>query len=163
MNSDGDESSEAQKSSERLSEGTSADGWKNPSSEEIKDLLSHARRIAVVGLSPDPARPSNGVAAYLLDQGYEIVPINPRVSEVFGLPSYPDLASAPGPFDIVDVFRRSDSALDIVRQALNVEAPAIWLQEGVISPEAFALGRSSGCMMIMDRCILKEHSRLVNN
>jgi predicted CoA-binding protein len=150
-------------SPEGFSRSASSDGWENPSSQEIEELLKRTRRIAVVGLSPDPAKPSNGVAAYLRDQGYEIVPINPNTKEVFGIPSYPDLASAPGEFDIVDIFRRSADALEIVKQAIAIGAPAIWLQEGVISPEGFKLGLEAGRMMIMNRCILKDHNRLMSD
>ena len=137
--------------------------WENPTSEEIEELLRTARRIAVVGLSSDPGRPSNGVADYLLTHGYEIVPINPFEVEVLGRKAYPSLKDAPGPFDIVNVFRRSQHAPDIVAQAKQLGIKTVWLQEDVISPEAFAFGQAAGMTIIMDRCMLKEHLRLIEN
>ncbi len=134
--------------------------WSNPEPDEIEELLENAKRIAIVGLSSDPSRASNGVGAYLLSQGYEIIPVNPNEVEPLGLKAYPDLASIPGRIDIVDVFRRSEYAPEIVRQALRIGASAVWLQEGVVSPEAYALAKESGMTIVMDRCMLKEHSRL---
>jgi len=134
--------------------------WTNPTADEIETLLENAKRIAIVGLSADPSRASNGVGAYLLSQGYEIIPVNPKETEPLGLKAYPDLASVPGRVDIVDVFRRPEFAPDIVRQALEIGVGAIWLQEGVVSPEAYALATEAGMTIVMDKCMLKEHSRL---
>lgn len=135
--------------------------WRNPSSHELEELLRSSKRIAVLGLSSNPARPSNGVAAYLQAQGYEIIPVNPKESEILGQKTYPDLASVPGKIDIVDVFRRSEFAPAIVEEAARIGARAVWLQEEVISPLAFNRGLEAGLTMIMDCCILKEHSRLL--
>lgn len=134
--------------------------WSNPDSEELEILLERSRRIAVVGLSSDPSRPSNGVAAYLLSQGYEVIPVNPNETAPLGLAAYPDLGSIPGKVDIIDVFRRAEYTPEIVRQAIALGAPAVWLQEGIVSLEAYQLAKESGLTIVMNRCILKEHSRL---
>ncbi len=143
------------------SDSENSQDWSNPSSDEIEKILERSHRIAVVGLSSDPARASNGVAAYLLSQGYEIIPVNPKETSPLGLQAYPDLASVPGKIDIVDVFRRSEFAPEIVRQAIAIGASAIWFQEDIISPEAFKLAKESGLTVVMNLCMLKEHVRLV--
>ncbi len=134
--------------------------WSNPDSDEIEALLERSHRIAVVGLSADPSRPSNGVAAYLLSQGYEIIPVNPKEATPLGIQAYPDLASVPGKIDIVDVFRRAEFAPEIVREAIAIGASAVWFQENIVSPEAFWLAKDSGLTVVMDLCMLKEHVRL---
>lgn len=136
-------------------------GWKNPSDEDIAKLLRSVRRIAVVGLSSEPSRPSNGVSAYLLANGYEIVPVNPHENEALGFKAYDKLSDVPGKIDLVNIFRRSEFALEVVREAIKIEARAVWMQEDVISPEAFDLGQKSGLIMVMDRCMLKAHGRLL--
>ncbi len=126
-------------------------------------LLAAAHRIAVVGASPDPARPSHGVMAYLLAQGYDCVPVNPRADEVLGRPSFPDVAAAvaaTGPFDIVDVFRRPEAAPDIAREAVATGCRALWLQLGVISAEALRIASAAGLPVVMDRCTAIEHRAL---
>ncbi len=140
-------------------DGDRDDQWVNPDPDEIQELLEKSKRVAVVGLSSDPSRASNGVAAYLLSQGYEIIPINPKETEALGIEAYPDLASVPGKIDIVDVFRRSEFAPEITRQAIAIGAKAIWFQEGVVSVEAFELAKEAGLTVVMDRCMLKEHVR----
>ena len=135
-------------------------GWENPSADEIKKLLENSSTIAVVGLSSNPDRASNRMAGYLLNKGYRVIPVNPNEDDIWGLKAYPDLKSVPEKIDIVDVFRKPGDALEIVKQAIEVSAKAVWLQETVISPEAFYHGKQAGLMMVMDRCIFKEHSRL---
>lgn len=128
-----------------------------PQSDPITDLLKRARRIAVVGLSNSPLRPSHGVAAYMQTQGYHIVPVNPNVQEALGEKSYPSLLEVPGKVDVVNVFRRSEYVDEIVEQAIQVKVPAIWLQEDVINEAAARKARQAGIFVVMDRCILKEH------
>lgn len=134
--------------------------WENPPQSEIKRILKNSRRIAVVGLSSKPSRPSNGVAAYLLKQGFEIIPVNPNETKALNLRAVSDLTSIEGRVDLVNVFRRSENALPVVEEAIKIGAPVIWLQEGVISTEAYGKAKSAGVTIVMDRCILKEHSRL---
>ena len=132
---------------------------------EARELLAAARRIAIVGASPDPVRPSNGVMSYLLAAGYTCVPINPSVPEVLGQKAYPDLASAvsaDGRFDIVDVFRRPDAAPEVARQAVETQAGALWLQLGVVSWEAARLAAAAGLPVVMDRCTKIEHQAMRN-
>ncbi|HEY8425169.1 MAG TPA: CoA-binding protein [Limnochordales bacterium] len=122
-------------------------------------ILKDARTVAVVGLSPDPSRPSHVVASYLKRQGYRVVPVNPTVSEVLGERSYPDLRSVPEPVDVVDVFRRPEHVPAIVEEAIAIGAKAVWLQEGVVHEEAAQRARQAGLRVVMDRCMLKEHQR----
>lgn len=137
--------------------------FQNPGDQEIKDLLTQSKTIAVVGLSDKPERDSYRVAQYMQEQGYRIIPVNPRVKEVLGEKAYPDLAAVPGPVDIVDVFRRSEEAPGVVKEALLLKPAAVWLQLGVISEEAAALAREQGVPVVMNRCIKIEHSRLLGS
>lgn len=129
--------------------------------DSIFDLLSRAKMIAVVGLSDNPMRASHGVAAYMQQQGYKIVPVNPQISEVLGEKSYPSLLDVPSDLvkqvGLVDVFRRPEFVGEIVEQAIQLKIPAIWLQEGVINERAAEKARRAGMFVVMDRCILKEH------
>ncbi len=126
----------------------------------IEKILSEAKTIAVVGLSPKPDRPSFGVASYLQRQGYRIIPVNPTVDRVLGETSYPDLLSVPERIDVVDVFRRPEEVPPVVDQAIRVGARAVWMQEGVVNEAAAARAEAAGLEVVMDRCILKEHRRL---
>jgi len=125
----------------------------------IEKILKESKTIAVVGLSPDPARPSHGVARYLQTQGYRIIPVNPFVEEILGEKSYPDLASVPEEVDVVDIFRRSRHVPAIVEAAIAKGTSAVWMQEGIVHQEAAARAREAGLMVVMDRCMLKEHRR----
>ena len=127
--------------------------------EDIRKILSEFRTIAVVGLSSDTFRPSNSVSAYMRKNGYKIIPVNPNESEVFGTKSYPDLTSIPEKFDRVNIFRRSEEAGKAVDEAISLGAKAVWLQEGVIDSKAAQRALDAGLMVVMDRCILKEHLR----
>lgn len=134
--------------------------WENPPQSEIERILKNCRRIAVVGLSSKPSRPSNGVAAYLLKQGFQIIPVNPNETEALNLRAVRDLSSIEGRIDLVNVFRSSKHTLLVVEEVIKIGAPVVWLQEGVISIEAYRKAKSAGVTIIMDRCILKEHSHL---
>jgi hypothetical protein len=127
--------------------------------EVIQRILDECRTIAVVGLSSDPTRPSYGVARYLQQRGYRIIPVNPNEREVLGEPAYASLAEAPEKFDLVDIFRRSDEAGDHVDEAIRLGAKAVWLQESVIDEAAAERAAEAGLLVVMDRCILKEHMR----
>lgn len=121
-------------------------------------ILLSARTIAVVGLSPDPRRPSHGVARYLQRTGYRIVPVNPNVDQVLGERSYPSLREVPVPVDVVDVFRRSEFVGPIVDDAIAIQASAVWLQDGVIDQVAAERARASGLDVVMDDCIMRRHA-----
>jgi predicted CoA-binding protein len=126
-------------------------------------LLARAHRIAMIGASPRENRPSHGVMRYLLDHGYEVVPINPGCDEIFGRRSYPSLqeaTDATGPFDVVDVFRRPEHTPDIARAAVATRAGALWLQLGVVNWEAARIAHEAGLPVVMDRCTAIEHRRI---
>ena len=127
----------------------------------IERILRECRTVAVVGLSPNPARPSHGVAAYLQANGYRIVPVNPMIDEVLGERSYPDLEAVPFPVELIDVFRRSQEVPPVAEQAIRVGAVALWMQLGVIHHEAAARAAEHGLDVVMDRCTAIEHRALV--
>ena len=127
----------------------------------IAELLKSSRTIAVVGLSGKRFRPSYGVAEYLQRSGYRIIPVNPQETEVLGQKCYPDLDSIPEPVDIVDIFRRSEHVPEVVEAAIRIHAKAVWMQEGVVHEEAARHAQEAGLQVVMDRCILKDHRRLV--
>jgi predicted CoA-binding protein len=124
------------------------------------EILNSSRTIAVVGLSPQPDRASYRVARYLKEQGYRIVPVNPRAKEILGEPCYPNLGSIPGAVDAVDIFRRSEEVTAVVEEAIRIGAKAVWMQEGVIDEAAAARAGEAGLLVVMDRCMLKEHRRI---
>ena len=127
---------------------------------EIFEIINKYNSIAVVGLSDNPMRPSYQVAAYLIDAGYKIFPVNPNCKEILGLECYPDLNSIPVKIDIVDVFRRPEHVGNIVKKSVEIGAKVIWLQLGVINHEAALKAQSLGLKVIMDRCIKIEHRRI---
>lgn len=128
-----------------------------PQSDAIADLLQRSKTIAVVGLSCNPLRPSHGVSAYMQSHGYRIIPVNPLIEECLGEHAYASLLDVPEKIDIVNIFRRSEFVGAVVDQAIQLEVPAIWMQEDVIDEEAAEKARLAGIFVIMDRCILKEH------
>jgi predicted CoA-binding protein len=134
---------------------------KNPSDAEIRDLLTRYRRIAVVGLSDKPDRPSHGVAAYLQRVGYEVTPVNPTIHEALGVAAVPSLREAPQPVEIVDVFRRPEDVPPVADDAIAAGAKVLWLQEGIVNEAAAAKARAAGMTVVQDRCMFKEHRRLV--
>jgi uncharacterized protein len=123
-------------------------------------LLSTAKTIAVVGLSHRRHRPSFGVSEYMQQHGYRIIPVNPLEAEVLGERAYPTLDEVPEKVDIVDVFRRSEFVPEIVDAAIRIGAKCVWMQEDVVHEEAATRARAAGLLVVMDRCILKEHRRL---
>jgi len=125
-----------------------------------EEILNSSRVVAVVGLSPKPDRPSYNVANYLKENGYKIIPVNPKAGEILGEVCYPDLSSIPEPVDVVDIFRRSEEVLAIVEEAIKIRAKTVWMQEGVINEPAAARAREAGLLVVMDRCMLKEHRKL---
>ncbi|MCK5436610.1 MAG: CoA-binding protein [Desulfobulbaceae bacterium] len=128
---------------------------------DIADILKKYRTIAVVGLSPKPARPSNEVAGYMIEAGYTIIPVNPGQTEILGRKCYPDLISIPDSVDVVNIFRRSEDIMPIVDDAVRINASVVWMQLGIVNEEAAARARSSGLTVIMDRCIKVDHENLV--
>jgi predicted CoA-binding protein len=132
-----------------------------PSDAVLREILTSHPVIALVGASTRPERPSHRVMRGLLEQGYPIVPVNPHEREVLGLPCYPDLHAVPRRIDLVDVFRRSEATPPIARAAAEVGARVLWLQLGVVSDESAAIAREAGLIVVMDRCTMIEHDRLI--
>ncbi len=129
--------------------------------ETIERLVRESRTVAVVGLSDNPARPSFGVARYLVRAGLRVFPVNPALTSWQGLPAYGSLADVPEHIDIVDVFRRSEHVPAVARDAVSAGADALWLQLGVISVEGATLAADGGLDVVMDRCLAVEHREVV--
>jgi predicted CoA-binding protein len=125
-----------------------------------RDVLEKYHTIVVVGASSIPEKPSHWVSEYMISQGYRVIPVNPDEEEVFGVPCYPNLQSVPEPVEFVDVFRRPQFCADVVRDAIEVGAKVVWLQQGIVSNEAKRLAEEAGIAFLQDRCVLAEHRRL---
>ncbi len=133
------------------------------SDDQMKQLLLECKTIAVVGLSDKPHRDSFKVAEYMQNQGYRIIPVHPRVSEVLGEPAYKTLADIPDQIDLVNVFRKSEETPAMVEQAIPLKPRAIWLQLGIANDEAAAIAKAADMDFVQDRCIKVEHARLFGN
>ena len=133
-----------------------------PEDRELRALLGEAHTIAVVGLSSKPDRPSLGVAGYLQDHGYRIVPVNPRETEVLGERAYPTLRDIPSdvPVDVVDVFRRAEDTPEVARDAVAIGAKVLWLQADIVNEEAYRIASEAGLDVIMGVCIRTTKQRL---
>jgi predicted CoA-binding protein len=125
----------------------------NPSDPELKQLLTDATTIAIVGASSNPDKESYGIMQKLQRSGYRVIPVNPRETEVLGERSYPSLVDVPERIDIVDVFRRAEDTPGIADQAVTIGAKALWLQTGIVSEDAAARAKAGGLTVVMDRCI----------
>jgi predicted CoA-binding protein len=126
------------------------------SSADIETLLK-MHVVAVVGCSPNPARPSHQVASYLIDIGYRVIPVHPGHDEILGEKCYASLADVPEPVDVVDVFRRAEFVPEIVRQAVAIKAKGLWLQDGIDAPEAVETARKSGLTVVVNDCLMRQH------
>jgi predicted CoA-binding protein len=126
---------------------------------EVIRRLVNARRIAVIGVSPDPSRPSHYVTEYMQSVGREILPVNPTISEVLGLKVYASLAEIEGPIDLVNVFRLPKFCGQIAKEAAAVGAKGLWLQSGIISPEARETAKAAGMDYVENHCLMVEHRR----
>ncbi|HET7657237.1 MAG TPA: CoA-binding protein [Bacillales bacterium] len=130
----------------------------NPTRAEIKNILRKNKRIAVVGLSDKPYRASYGVSKAMKEAGYEIVPVNPNIDEVFGIKAVDSLKDVSGHVDIVDVFRRSEFLPGLAKETVEIGADVFWGQLGVFEEETFDYLKQNGVTVVMDRCIKVEHS-----
>ena len=126
---------------------------------EIKDIFTF-KKIEVVGMSRHSNKAAHFVPKYLLEQGYDVTPINPIADEILGKKSYPNITSVADPIDIVDIFRPSEQVLPVVQDAIKIKPKVIWLQEGIHNLEAEELARKHGIKVIYNRCMLAEHQRL---
>jgi uncharacterized protein len=131
------------------------------SDEMMKEILLSARTVASVGLSGNEEKVSNGVGAYLLEHGYEVIPVNPTTDEILGKKSYPDLSSVPEKIDVVQVFRRPEDVPPVVDEAIKVGAKVVWMQEGIVNEEAAQKAREAGIQVVMDACMRATHKRLI--
>ena len=136
------------------------DPFRNPDDATIRALLERVRRVAVVGLSPKAYRDSHRVARYLLEHGYEVVPVYPREEEILGQKVYRHVQDVPVPVDLVDVFRRSESLPEVIDDVLAAKAGGLWLQLGCIDEAGARRAREAGLAVVMDRCLMVEHRRL---
>ncbi len=126
----------------------------------IIKILSESKTVAIVGISDKPDRPSHKVAKYLKEHGYKIIPVNPRLKEVLGEKCYANLTEIEVRVDVVDIFRKPEDINPIVDSAISIGAKTIWMQEGITNDEASDKAEAAGLMVVMNRCMLKEHSRL---
>lgn len=126
----------------------------------LRRVLTAYKRVAIVGLSANWSRPSYFAAKYLLDHGFEIIPVNPKHQEILGQKCYPDLRSIPTPVDIVDLFQRPERIPPFVDDAIAIEARLVWMQLGIVHEEAAQKARDAGLEVIMDRCMKIEYARL---
>lgn len=124
-------------------------------------VLREYRNVAVVGLSPDPEKASYGIAKYLAEHGYNIIPVNPNVQEILCRKSYPDLSSLHEKVEVVEIFRRSEYVIPIIEEAIKIGAKVVWMQEGIVNEEAAARAREAGLLVVMNKCMFKEHRRLI--
>ena len=129
--------------------------------EQVKELVQESKRIAIVGLSNKPDRDSYRVAEYLINHGYEVIPVNPTIDEVLGKKAVATLKDIEGQVDSVDVFRRADQVMPVAEEAVAIGAKALWLQLEVVNEEAAKFASDKGLKVVMDRCIKIEHKRLV--
>src|SRR3954464_11220924 len=130
----------------------------NPSDQQLKQLLTDATTIAVVGASSNPDKASHGIMQKLQRAGYRVIPVNPRETEILGERSYPSLIDVPERIDIVDVFRRAEDTPAIADEAVTIGAKALWLQTGIVSEDAAARAKAGGLIVVMDACVGATHS-----
>ena len=123
-------------------------------------ILKSFRNVAVVGVSANPDKPSNKVFKYLTENGYNVIPVNPTIGEVQGKKCYASLSAIPEKVEVVDIFRKSEDIPPIVEEAIKIGAKAVWMQEGIINKPAAKKAKSAGLLVVMDKCMRKEHMRM---
>jgi predicted CoA-binding protein len=138
-----------------------AEPFRNPDDDALRRLLQSVRRIAVVGLSPKANRDSNRIGRYLMERGYEVVPVYPREERILGQPVYRSVQDIPRGVDLVDVFRKSESLPMVVDDVLAARSPALWMQLDCIDDEGAQRATAAGVTVVMDRCIMVDHARLL--
>lgn len=128
---------------------------------ELRQILTTAKTVACVGVSSNPEKPSYGIFQYLAEAGYRMIPVNPTAPEILGRPSYPSVRMIPEKIDVVQVFRKPEDVPPVVEQAIQAGAKVIWMQEGVVNEAAAAQAEKAGLKVVMDRCMMKTHQRLL--
>ena len=136
-------------------EPTPASEW-----QRIQAILAASKTIAVVGLSDRPDRPAHSVPAYLKQQGYRIIPVNPKLVSALGETAYPSLLEVPEPVDVVQIFRRSDEVPPVVEDAIRIGAKVVWMQSGILHEQAAARAREAGLQVVMDACMRTTHQAM---
>ena len=131
------------------------------SDHDLKEILLSAKTIASVGLSSNQNKESYWIAAYLKEQGYKLIPVNPTADEILGEKAYPDLQSVPEPIDVVQVFRRQEDVPPVVDDAIKAGAKVVWMQEGIVHEGAAQKARQAGLQVVMDACMRATHRRLI--
>ncbi len=132
----------------------------NQGTDDVIKKIFAMKTIAVVGCSPKPERPSHYVAAYLKERGYRIIPVNPGHKEILGEKCYPNLSEIPEAVDVVEVFRRPEEVLPIIKDAIRFKAKALWLQDAITHPEGEGLARQAGLLVVSDDCMMRRHVRM---
>jgi uncharacterized protein len=132
----------------------------HPDDDALRGIYEQTQTIAVVGLSGKPERDSHRVAKYLKEEGYRIIPVNPKEDQVLGEKAYPSLREVPDPIDVVDVFRRAEETPEVARQAVDAGAKVLWLQEGIVSDEARRIAEEGGLQAVMGICMMETRRRL---
>jgi predicted CoA-binding protein len=133
----------------------------NPDRDALKAILKKAKRIAVVGLSDNPERTSYQIASFLLEKGYEVIPVNPSIETALGIPSVPNLTAIKGHVDLVNVFRRSEFLYEVAEETVKIGADVFWAQLGLVDEAAYDLLKENGITPVMDRCIKVQHDELL--
>jgi len=128
---------------------------------ELRQILTTAKTVACVGVSSNPEKPSYGIFQYLAEAGYRMIPVNPTAPEILGRPSYPSVRMIPEKIDVVQVFRKPEDVPPVVEQAIQAGAKVVWMQEGVVNEAAAAQAEKAGLKVVMDRCMMKTHQRLL--
>ena len=131
------------------------------SDQELKNILLSAKTVASVGLSGNQQKESYWIAAYLQEQGYRVIPVNPTATEILGEKAYPDLGSVPEKIDVVQVFRKPEDVPPVVDDAIKAGAKVVWMQEGIVNHEAAQKAREAGLEVVMDACMRATHRRLI--
>jgi predicted CoA-binding protein len=131
-------------------------------SDDIKDILSSVKTIAIVGLSPKKERDSNKVARYLQREGYKVIPVNPNYKEIIGLKSHSSIAEVTEEIDVVDIFRKPSAVSEIVDSAIQNDVKVIWMQEGIVNNEAAKKAKNAGLKVVMNKCMMKEHIKMMH-
>ena len=129
----------------------------------VVKILKSFRNVAVVGVSANGDKPSNVVFRYLMVQGYNVIPVNPTIDEVLGKKCYASLSAIPEKIDVVDIFRRSEDIPPIVDEAIKIGAKAVWMQEGIVNKPAAQKAESAGLLVVMDKCMRKEHMHMIED
>lgn len=133
----------------------------NASNEEIKTIIENSKIIAIVGLSTDESKDSFKVAEYLIQNGYKIIPVNPKYLEILGEKCYPDLKSIPKQIDIVDIFRKTEAIPSIVDDSIEIKAKIVWMQSGLCHNASAEKARKAGLKVVMNKCLKVEHAMLL--